>query len=113
MGMCYRLANRDITEKEIIDNPKSLGTIPFCYGAILSSYQKDDIYDKFERIVRDIIKILADAYLQAYKNEATTSVSNFMKTDQKYYNEIVPKVIDSFDYLVGQDLKENFDLLKR
>lgn len=113
MGMCYRLANRDITEKEIIDNPKSLGTIPFCYGAILSSYQKDDIYDKFERIVRDIIKILADAYLQAYKNEATTSVSNFMKTDQKYYNEIVPKVIDSFDYLVGQDLKENFDLFKR
>lgn len=113
MGMCYRLENNDITEKEIIDNPKSLGTIPFNYGPILSSYRKDDINEKFERIIRDIVTILADAYMQAYDNNMATSVSNFMKTDLKYYNEIVPKVINSFWFIVGKDLRDNIDILKR
>lgn len=113
MGMCYRLENNDITEKEIIDNPKSLGTIPFNYGPILSSYRKDDINEKFERIIRDIVTILADAYMQAYDNNMATSVSNFMKTDLKYYNEIVPKVINSFRFIVGKDLRDNIDILKR
>lgn len=58
MGMCYRIANSDMTEKDISLSPKSLGTIPFVYGPLLSNYHKDDVYEKFERIIRDIIDIL-------------------------------------------------------
>lgn len=114
MGMCYRLANGDISEKDILENPKMLGTIAlFNYGPIMSNYKADDIDQKFERVVRDIVAILAEAYQQAYEKESTTSVSNFMKTDIKYYTEIATKVISSFRFFDGKDLKENFDLFKR
>lgn len=113
MGMCYRIANSDMTEKDISLSPKSLGTIPFVYGPLLSNYHKDDVYEKFERIIRDIIDILSEVYQQAYDNNTTTSVTNFMKTDLKYYTEIVPKVIKQFRYNVGDDLKKNIDILKR
>ncbi len=113
MGMCYRIANSDMTEKDISLSPKSLGTIPFVYGPLLSNYHKDDVYEKFERIIRDIIDILSEVYQQAYDNNTTTSVTNFMKTDLKYYTEIVPMVIKQFRYNVGDDLKKNIDILKR
>lgn len=113
MGMCYRLSNGDIKEGEIIENPKSLGTIPFVYGPIMSNYRGDDYGEKYEAIVNDIVVILADAYKQAYDNGTTTSVSNFMKTDQKYYNDIATKVVGSFKYIQGKDLLSHFDLLKR
>lgn len=113
MGMCYRLANEDITENDINENPKSLGSIPFNYGSILSNYHKDDINEKFEGIIRDIIEIMSDVYKQALANETTTSVSNFMKTDLKYYNEIVPKIIKGFRYNPGKHLKENIDIFIR
>lgn len=113
MGMCYRLANGDITENDINENPKSLGSIPFNYGPILSSYNKDDINEKFEGIIRDIIEIISDIYKQALANETTTSVSNFMKTDLKYYNEIVLKMIKGFRYNPGKHLKESIDIFKR
>lgn len=113
MGMCYRIANSDISEKAILENSKSLGTIPFIYGPIISQYHEDDLDEKLERIVRDIIVVLAEAYQQAFENKSTTSVSNFMKTDLKFYNEIVPKIINSFKYFEGKDLKSNIDLFKR
>lgn len=113
MGMCYRFANMDVTENDINENPKSLGTIPFNYGAILSNYRKDDINEKFEGIVHDIIEIMAGVYKQALDHETTTSVSNFLKTDLKYYNDIVPKIIKGFRYGPGQHLKENIDIFKR
>jgi len=113
MGMCYRLANGDITEKDIDDNAKALNAIPFVYGPILSSYKEDDIDEIFEHIVVAIVDVLSDVYKQAYDNKSTTSVSNFMKTDQKYYTEIVPQIIRSFKYLAGRDLKENIRLFKR
>lgn len=113
MGMCYRLANDDITENDINNDAKSLGSIPFNYGPILSKYQNDDINEKFEGIVRDIIEIMADAYTQAIDEKKTTSVSNFMKTDQKYYDGIVSKVIKGFRYNAGKHLKENIDIFKR
>lgn len=113
MGMCYRLANGDITEKEIIDNPKSLGTIPFTYGAVLSNYKNDDFHKKLVRTIRDIVSILSEIYQTAYENNMTTSVSNFFKTDLKYYNDIVRKFMNYFRLMIGEDLKSNFELFKR
>lgn len=113
MGMCYRLANMDIKEKDIVDDPKSLGTIPFTYGAVLSNYKHDDIHKKLERTIRDIVYILSEIYQTAYDNNLTTSVSNFFKTDLKYYNDIVRKFMNYFRLMIGEDLKSNFEVFKR
>lgn len=113
MGMCYRLANMDIKEKGIVDDPKSLGTIPFTYGAVLSNYKHDDIHKKLERTIRDIVSILSEIYQTAYDNNLTTSVSNFFKTDLKYYNDIVRKFMNYFRLMIGEDLKSNFEVFKR
>ena len=113
LGMCYRLANNDIKESDILESPKSLNSIRFEYGPILSSYKEDDIDERFEQVVRRIIKVLSEAYKSACAQKTTTSVSNFLKTDQKYYNEIATYVIDSFEYGAGEDLKNNIFILKR
>ena len=113
LGMCYRLANNDIKESDILESPKSLSNIRFEYGPILSSYKEDDLDDRFEQVIRRIIKVLSDAYVSAQHQKTTTSVSNFLKTDQKYYNEIALFIIDAFTYGAGQDLKNNIFIPKR
>jgi len=113
MGVCYRLANGDITEADIINNPKSIATIPFAYGEILSNYHKDDIDEKLDRIIKDIVIIVADAYQNAFNNGQTTSVSNFMKTDLRYYNDIVSKFAQALSMLIGEELKTCIDIFKR
>lgn len=113
MGMCYRLVNEDILEKDIKDNPKSLDTIPFFYGPILSCYKDDDINKRLECVIKDILQLLAEAYEKAISNGSTTSVSNFMKTDQKYFNDIASSIIKNLRFFAGKDLIENSVIFKR
>ncbi|MDE7154027.1 MAG: AIPR family protein [Muribaculaceae bacterium] len=113
MGMCYRLINDDITEKDIQENPKSLESIPFIYGAILSHYQRDDINIRIEAVIKDILQLLAEAYEKAVRDGITTSVSNFMKTDQRYYNDIASSIIKNLRFSAGKDLIENSIIFKR
>ena len=113
MGVCYRLTNADITEKEIVDNPKSVATIPFVYGDVLSNYQGDDLEKKLDRMIKSLVFIVADAYQNAFNNRQTTSVSNFMKTDQRYYNDIVSKFSQALGMMIGDELKSCIDIFKR
>ncbi len=113
MGVCYRLANADITENDILSNPKSVSTVPFVYGPILSNYHEDDLDDKLDRLIKDIIIIVADAYQNALNNKQATSVSNYMKTDLKYYNDIVAKFAQALSMLIGGELKSCIDIFKR
>ena len=113
MGVCYRLVNGDITENDFINDPKSVGTIPFVYGGSISNYTGNDLDTKLDRVVKSIVMIVADAYQYAFNNSLTTSVSNFMKTDQKYYNDIVSKFAQALSMMVGSELKQNYDIFKR
>ena len=113
MGVCYRLINADISEIEIINNPKSLSTIPFVYGGMISNYHGDDLEKKLERVVKDLVVIVSDAYQNAFSNGQTTSVSNFMKTDQRYYSEIVSKFAQALGMMIGDELKICIDIFKR
>lgn len=111
LGVCYMLVNEVITEQQIIENPKILPDVVFEYGAVLSNYKDDDIDYKLKQIVVTIVKIVTEAYLKV--QDGTTSPSNFMKTDPKYYNDIVTKFMDSFDYQEGREIKLNWDIFKR
>ena len=113
MGMCYRLANEDIKVQDIKENPKSLESNPFKYGSILSHYNQDDINIRLESLIKDILQILGQAYDKAREDGTTTSVSNFMKTDQKYFNEIALAIIKNLRFAVGQDLLANSIIFKR
>ena len=114
MGVCYRLANGDITEADLINNAKSVASIPFEYGTILSNYHQDDLDKKLDSLVKVLVSIVADAYEAAYKNKQTTSVSNYMKTDQKYYADILKAFTNSYRmYTVGNEIKACMDIFKR
>lgn len=64
-------------------------------------------------MIVDIVKIVADSYETAYKNKFATSVSNYLKTDSKYYEEIVEKFANMLPMLIGEDLKTTMDIFKR
>ncbi len=113
MGVLYRLENCDLTESDLKSNPSNLKAIPFNYGKHISNYKGNDFDKKFEKIIIDIIKIVADSYQMARNNNLTTSVSNYFKTDSKYYDAIVPKFADALPMLVGQDLQDAMDIFKR
>ena len=112
MGLCSMLVNETITEQEILDNPRILANIDFEFNSILSNYTDDDIEAKLEQIIYDIIDIVTDTYNKAFEDGSVTSVSNFMKTDSRYYNDIAIKFIKNFNYAVGKDIKLNWDIFK-
>ena len=61
-----------------------------------------------------MISFSADAYKQAFENGQTTSVSNFLKTDPKYYQNIVTKVSQALDMTtIGSEIRNCMIILKR
>lgn len=113
MGVVYRLVNNDIKENDLKNNPSDLKVVPFNYGQFISNYKANNLEIKLETMIVDIIKIVADSYTIAYKNKLATSVSNYLKTDSKYYDEVVLKFSDMLSTIIGQDLKNAMDIFKR
>lgn len=113
LGLCYRLVNDHITQNQILDSNNSLSMDYFTYGPILSNYRKDDLEEKFETIVYTIISILTELYDKAFDSGATSSVSNFMKTDTKYYEQIAKKFVGYFKYAEGKNIMQNWDIFKQ
>lgn len=113
MGVIYRLTNNDINENDLTNDAKVLKTLPFNYGSFISKYKNNDIDSKLERMIVDVVKIVADSYETSYKSKLATSVSNYLKTDTKYYEEIVDKFAGMLPMLIGEDLKTTMDLFKR
>jgi hypothetical protein len=115
LGVCYRLVNEDISKAELQSDPKSLATIPFVYGGHISNYRQDDLENKLTELIKVIVYIVAGAYKMAEQENRTTSVSNFMKTDLKYYNDIVSRFSEqlSLMYGYGDSIRKCYDIFKR
>ena len=112
-GLVYRLVNEMITEDTINTSPRVLAdTAYFEYGPILSNYREDDLEEKLEMVVYDIVAIITDAYKVAFRNNEATSVSNYMKTDSKYY-ELAKLTLSYLPLIYGEDLKNNWDIFKK
>lgn len=113
LGVIYRYANNDISENDLNENPQVIKSIPFMYGKFVSNYTGNDLDDKLRRLVYDIVKIVADSYKIAYGSKQTTSVSNYFKTDSKYYNNILKGFVGYLPMTIGEDIKSNMNILKR
>lgn len=112
-GVLYRMANNDVSEKDIVQDRNIVKTNPFTYGAFISNYVKDDIDKKLKNTVADLVKIVTDSYKIAFSNGQATSVSNHFKTDPKYMDQILEKFVDCLTMTVGDDLKAQMDIFKR
>ena len=113
LGVLYRLVNGDISENDLLNSPSEIKNIPFTYSAFISNYNSDDLEQKLEMIIRNIIEIVAESYYIAYENEKVTSVSNYFKNDKKYIEDIVTAFAKRLRHSVGVDIKSGMDILKR
>ena len=113
MGLCYRIINNDISENDLLNSPKTVSQVPFEYGKHLSNYHEDDFEKKLERLIKDIIILVTDSYNSAFRNGQTTSISHYLKTDTRYYNETVAHFPQALDTLFGEDLKKCMVIFKR
>ena len=113
-GILYRLVNNDMRYEEIVAEPSSVKVTPFTYGAFLSNYTKNDLDQKIEGLICVIVQTVAEAYKNALDSKTATSVSNFFKTDPKYYNQILNKFLGVMNYFTtGKEIKAQMDIFKR
>lgn len=89
-GFIYRLINEDLDRAALITDPSLIEDSRFEYGAFISNYVDDDIDDKLIELIYDLTQGLSECYENEYEKGKVTSVSNFFKTDRKYYDVIVP-----------------------
>ena len=113
MGLCYRMVNNDIRESDLLNSPKSVSLIQFEYGEFLSNYHEDDFEKRLERLIKDIVILVADSYISALKNGQTTIISHYLKTDTRYYNETVAHFPQTLDTFFGEDLRKCMEIFKR
>ncbi len=113
LGVVYRLANGDITAVELKNKPDDLKAVSPTLATFLSNYKNDDLDKKLQDLVGIIIEVVAEAYSIAYENKLTTSVSNFLKTDQKYYDSIVKFFAARLSFRTGEEIKQAMDIFKR
>ena len=99
--------------KELTSDPQAVKAIPFTYGKFISNYKDDDLDEKLTQIIRCILHIISDEYTQALKHNETTSVSNYFKTDAKYYKNILKSIADYLPLSLGKDIKTSMNIFKR
>ncbi|MCI6237955.1 MAG: AIPR family protein [Lachnospiraceae bacterium] len=113
IGVCYRLINGDVTKSALVSSPTDVRDIPFTYGAFISNYHADDFDSKLKQMITDIVLVITDTYVNALNANKTTSVSNFLKLDNRYYENIVKPFGSMLSMIVGRDLMAQIDILKR
>lgn len=114
MGVLYLLENNDLTLGDLNDDILILKTVNFVYGAFISNYKNDDLEDKIKRLIINIVQLLQEYYINEYEKGACTSISNFFKTDLKYYNEIMKPFSKALQRSsIGKDIMKDIDLFKR
>ena len=102
MGYIYGLVNKDykLQDKKVedfIDN--------FEFGYFLKNYTGDDIDDLLEKLIFELVIFIQDLYQIEYSNGNVTSISNFLKTDKMYTQNILEK------YILDLKKRDNFDRL--
>ena len=113
MGLCYRIINNDISEVDLLNSPRIVSQVPFEYGVFLSNYHGDDFEKRLERLIKNIVILVSGSYNSALKNGLTTSISHYLKTDTRYYNETVAQFPQALDTFHGEDLKICMEIFRR
>ena len=90
MGFIYRIVNKDF-KLEIQKIEEELDN--FEYGKFISNYTNDDIDEKIEKLIYELVQHITDEFVTESQKGAVTSISNFLKTDKNYIQTILYKYI--------------------
>ncbi|MHB8127807.1 MAG: AIPR family protein [Mobilitalea sp.] len=114
LGILYSFENSDISPNEIMQKPAILKKLSsnFKYSKIIGYYQGNDLETLLEELIKFICIILADTYKQA--PEDVTSVSNFFKSESRYYEDIIPKFMTHFlNFQSGKEVQMRMKIFHR
>lgn len=115
LGVAYRIANNDLKKEDIIQDPNCVKTgSQFIYRKVLN-YSLNEMEDYLKRIIVDVVKLVTETYQKNSSNTALeiTSVSNYFKTDKKYYELVLAGVADNFEYAAGEDFLQKSRIFKQ
>ncbi len=90
IGFIYRVVNDDF---DVRNQSIEKDLDQFEYGYFISNYHGDDIDEKIEDLLYDLIVHINDLYESEYEKQRVTSISNFLKTDKMYQQVILEKFI--------------------
>lgn len=100
MGFIYRVTNGDF---DIKSKNVDLMYDNFEFGLFLSNYREDNLDEKLEELVFELIDHIKEIYNNEYEAGKVTSISNFLKTDKKYRETILDK------YITKQKMRTNLN----
>lgn len=113
LGVIYRLANAELSISQLTQDPKILKSTRGEYNTILNN-SYDELDYNLKKIIIDIVRIVSESYQRNSGNPSLkiTSISNYFKTDLKYYELIVPMFVENLSYSVGEDIIKNYYIFK-
>ena len=81
-------------------------------GTLISNYPNDDFEALLKQLIKRLITYVAASYSNDYGDGKVTSVSNYFKADIKYYDTIVPYVLNAFinNVVFEEECKKYFEL---
>lgn len=115
LGVLYRLANNDIEREDLIQQPDLVrSSSSFAYRELFN-YSYDELEENLNSIIKTLIMIVTDGYQKKANDPslAITSVSNYFKTDKKYYDLIIPEFMQSLGFMAGQDMMSKIYIFRQ
>lgn len=102
-----QLVSMDVEERRSIISDKSM-----LQGTLISNYPNDDFELLFKQLLKRLINFITSSYVTAYNNGEVTSVSNYFKTDLKYYEIIIPYILNAYinNYVFSEECKKYMEL---
>ncbi|MGY6211456.1 AIPR family protein [Cytobacillus firmus] len=92
-GILYRIQNGDIVDfNEAANNIPLINGSSFEYGKFISNYSDDDLDNKIKELIIELVVLIEERYSTLLSAGQVTSVSNFFKTDKKYYEDILTSI---------------------
>ena len=113
LGICYKFTNNDVNIGDLIQNPRCVEDANMNYGAFISNYKNDNYENLLEYIVKKIIEVITRGYTNAFNDNYVTSVSNFFKTNLRYYDNLLPLFGRELDSPFSNDLKTALKIFNR
>lgn len=101
------LASYDVDELRLVLTEKTKLT-----GTLISNYSKDDFELLLKQLIRRLIFYITPSYKAAFESGEATSVSNYFKTDSKYFESIIPYILNTFinNYVYKEECDKYMEL---
>jgi len=114
LGILYSLANEDLRDVDIVNDPNIARDHTFVFASIIGNYKDDDLDNLLEKIVNLLVTILGECYEKSLDSGESSSISNYFKTDKKYIDKVLADFMKYYTrYSAGEELRKHSIIFKR